>query len=94
MVTIKEEVKVMRSEIRENVQRTNCDRKGTGTQINSWSRRKKETFHQNRMKKQQFKNMRRALGTSRTTLNVLTSESSGCQKEKRKSKKLKTYWKK
>ena len=34
------------------------------------------------------------LGTSGTTLNVPKSESYGCQKEKRKSKKLKTYLKK
>ena len=33
-----------------------------------WSRRQKETFNQNRMKKQEFKKMRRGLGTSRTTL--------------------------
>ena len=45
------------------------------------------------MKKQEFKKMRRGLGTSGTTLNVPTSESEGCQKEKRKSKKLNTYLK-
>ena len=33
--------------------------------------------------------MRRGLGTSGTTLNIPTSESQGCQKEKRKSKKKK-----
>ena len=33
-----------------------------------WSRRKEEIFNQNRMKKQEFKKMRRGLGTSRTTL--------------------------
>ena len=43
------------------------------------------------MKKQEFKNMRRGLETSRTTLNVLISESQGDQKEKKKNKKLKTY---
>ena len=32
-----------------------------------WSTRKKETFNQNKMKKQEFKKMRRGLGTSRTT---------------------------
>ena len=46
------------------------------------------------MKKQEFKKMRRGLRTSRTSLNVPTSESLGNQKEKRKSKKLKTYLKK
>ena len=40
-----------------------------------WNRRKKETFNQNRMKKQEFKTMRRDLGTSGTTLNIPTSES-------------------
>ena len=43
------------------------------------------------MKKQEFKNMRRGLGTSGTTLNVPTPESH--QKEKKKNKKLKTYLK-
>ena len=40
-----------------------------------WIRRKKETFNQNRMKKQEFKKMSRGLGTSGTTLNIPTSES-------------------
>ena len=40
-----------------------------------WTSRKKETFNQNRMKKQEFKKMRRGLGTSRTSLNVPTSKS-------------------
>ena len=39
-----------------------------------WSRRKKETFNQNKMKKQEFKKLRRGLGTSGTILNVPTSE--------------------
>ena len=43
------------------------------------------------MKKQEFKKLRRGSGTSGTTLNIPTSESQGCQKEKRKSKKLKYY---
>ena len=58
-----------------------------------WSRRKKETLNQNRMK-QEFKKMRRGLETSRTSLNIPTSESEGCQKEKTNSKKLKTYFNK
>ena len=62
-----------------------------GLKLMIWSRRKKETFNQNRMKKQEFKKMKRGLGTSGTTLKVPISESQGCQKEKRKSKKLKTY---
>ena len=40
-----------------------------------------------------MKKIRRGLGTSRTTLNIPTSESEGCQKEKRKNKKLQNYLK-
>ena len=90
---LEEKMKAMLSEIKENVQGTNSDRKDTGTQINGWTRRKKETFNQNRMKKQVFKKMRRGLGTSRISVNVPAPESYRCQKEKRKNKKLKTYLK-
>ena len=48
-------------------------------------------FNRNRMKKQECKKMKRGLGTSGAILNVPTSESQGYQKEKNKSKKLKTY---
>ena len=64
-----EKMKAMTRET--NVQGTNSDGKETGTQI----RRKKETSNQKRMKKQEFKKMRTGLGTSRTSLNVPTSES-------------------
>ena len=62
-----------------------------GLKSTVWTRRKKETSNQKRMKKQEFRKMRGSLGTSRTSLNVPTSELQGCQKEKRKNKKLKTY---
>ena len=39
-----------------------------------WSRRKKETFNQNRMKKQELIKIKRGLGTSGTTLNIPTSK--------------------
>ena len=40
------------------------------------TRRKKETFNQKKkMKKQEFKKVRTGLGTSRTSLNIPTSES-------------------
>ena len=56
-----------------------------------WTRRKKQTVNQNRMKKQEFKKMRRSLLTSGTTVNIPTSKSEGYLKEERKNKKLKTY---
>ena len=69
-----EEVKAMKSETRKNIQETNSERKETGTQINGLEQ-KEEIFSQNRRKKQEFKKMREGLGTSRTTLNLPTSES-------------------
>ena len=46
-----------------------------GLKSMGWTRRKKEIFNQKRMKKQEFKKMKRGLGTSVTTLNIPTSES-------------------
>ena len=69
---IEEKVKAMKSEITENVQGTN--RKETGTQTNGLDQ-KEERNIQPEQKKQEFKNMRRGLGTSRMTLKVPTSES-------------------
>ena len=71
-----EKMKAMKNEIKENVQGTNSDGKETGTQINGVNQKEKDTFNQNRMKKQEFKKkMRRGLGNSGTTLNDLISES-------------------
>ena len=67
-------MKVMLSEIKENVQETNIERKEPGLKSMVWTRRKKETLNQNRMKKQEFETMRRDLGTSRTSLNVPISK--------------------
>ena len=62
-----EKMKAILSETKENVQGTNSEAKETGTQINGVDRRKKETSNQKRMKKQEFRKMRRGLGTSRTS---------------------------
>ena len=51
-----------------------------GLKSTVWTRRKKETFNQNRMKKQEFKKMRRGLGTFTTTLNIPTAESYGIRR--------------
>ena len=87
---IEEKVKAMKSEIKMYREPTVMGRKPV-LKSTVWTRRKKKTFNQNRMKKQEFKKMRRGLETSRTSLNVPTSESQGYQKEKRKNKKSKTY---
>ena len=66
---IEEEIKAMKNEIKG----TNSEGKETGTQINSLEQ-KEEISTQNRMKKQEFKKMRRGLGTPNTSLNTPTSE--------------------
>ena len=68
-------MKAMQSEVKENVQGTNSDGKETGTQINSVEQKEERNSQPKRRKKQEFKKMRRHLGTSRTTLNVPTSKS-------------------
>ena len=45
-----------------------------GLKSTVWTRRKKDTPNQKKVKKHDFKKMRRGLGTSRTSLNVPTSE--------------------
>ena len=61
-----EKMKAMLRETKESVQGTNSDGKVTGTQINTVDQ-KEETPNQKRMKKQEFKKMRRGLGSSRTS---------------------------
>ena len=52
---IEEKMKTMKSEIKENAQGTKSEGRKLGLKSTVWSRRKKETFNQNRMKKQDFK---------------------------------------
>ena len=71
-----EKMKVMLSEIKENVQGTNSDGEETGTQINGVDQKEERNIQpEKKMKKQEFKKMRRSLGTSRTSLNIPTSSS-------------------
>ena len=49
---IEEKVKAIQSEIKKNIQRTNSEGKEPGLKSTIWNRRKKETFNQNRTKKQ------------------------------------------
>ena len=45
-----------------------------GLKSTVWTRRNKETSNQKRMKKQEFRKMRRSVATSRTSLNIPISE--------------------
>ena len=61
-----EKMKPMLRETKENVQGTNSDERKVGLKSMVWTRRKKETSNQKRMKKQELGKMRRGLGTSQT----------------------------
>ena len=71
---IEEKVKAMKSEMK-NIQGTNSEGKETRTQINDLEQKEEINTQPEQMKKQEFKKMRRGLGTSGTTLHVPTSES-------------------
>ena len=90
---IEEEVKAMQSEVKENVQGTKSEGKEIGTQINNLEQKEEINIQPGQSEETRIpkKKMRRDLETFRTILNVPTSKSQGCQKEKRKTKKLKTY---
>ena len=85
-----EKMKAMLSETKENVQGTNSDGKETGTHINSVDQKEERNIQPEKNEEIRIQKMRRGLGTSRTTLNIPTSKSQGCQKKKRKTKKWKT----
>ena len=67
---MKEQMKDTQSEIMQNIQGTN---KETRTQSNNLEQ-KEEIINWNRVKKQEFKKLKRSLGTSGTTLNILISK--------------------
>ena len=91
---IEENLKAVKSEIKGNVQGTKSEGKETRTQINGLDQKEEINIQPEQNEETKIQNIRRGLGTSGTTLNIPISESQGCQKEKRKSKKLKTYLKK
>ena len=68
-----EKIKAMLSEIKEHIQGTNSDRKETRTQIKSLEQKKERNIQPEQ--NEEFKKMRRGLGTSGTTLSAPTFES-------------------
>ena len=72
----------MQSAKRDNVQGTNSDRRETKTQIKDLDQKEEINTHPERNEETRIQKLRRGLGTSGTTLNIPTSESYGCQKEK------------
>ena len=71
---IEEKVKAMKSDIKENVQGTNSDGKETRIEINGLDQKEEIKIQPEQNEETRFKKMRRGLGTSRTSLNIPTSE--------------------
>ena len=63
----------MKSEIKKNIQGTNSDRKETGTQIKGLEQKEERNIQPEQT--EEFKKMRRGLGTSGRTLNIAISDS-------------------
>ena len=61
-------------ETKENVQGTNSDAKETGTQINGVDQKEERNIQPEKNEERSPQKIRRGLGTSRTTVNVPTSE--------------------
>ena len=73
---IEEEVKAIQSEIKKNIQGTSSEGKETGNQINGLDQKEEINIQPEQNEETRIqKKMRRGLGTSKTTLNILTSES-------------------
>ena len=72
---VKEKVKTMQSEIKENVQGTNNDGKETGTHINSLEQKEEINIQPEQNEETRIQKMRRGVTTSGTTLNIPTSTS-------------------
>ena len=73
---IEEEVKATQSEIKENVQETKSDDKETATQINNLDQKEERNIQPEQNEETRIqKTMRTGIGTSRTSLNISTSES-------------------
>ena len=69
-----EKMRAMLSEIKKMYREPIVMGRKPGLKSMVWTRRKTETSNLKRMKKHEFKKMSRGLGTSRTSLNILTSE--------------------
>ena len=69
---MKEQIKATQSEIQQNIQGTNSEGKETRTQINKLEQKEEINIQ---LKKQEFRKMKRGIGTSGITLNVPISES-------------------
>ena len=88
-----EEVQAMQSEMKENIQGTNSDKKETRTQINGLEQKEERNIWPEQNEETRIQKNKERLRNLWDNVSAPTSKSQGCQKEKRKSKNLKTYLK-
>ena len=84
---IEEKVKDMKSEIKENIQGTNSEEKETWTQINGLEQKEERNIHPEQNEETRIQKSEERLRNLQDNFKC----SNEYQKEKRKSKKLKTY---
>ena len=87
-------MKVALCEIKKNLQGSNSDRKETGTQINDLEQKEDRNFQPEQNEETRIQKNEERLRNLQDILKHSNIQIIGCQKEKRKSDKLKTYLKK
>ena len=87
---MKEQMKDTHSEIKQNIQGTNSDRKETRTQRNDLEQKEEINMQQEQNEESKKKNEERILNLW-VSLKRSNIRITGCRKEKNNSKKLKTY---
>ena len=90
---IEEKVKAMKSEIKENIQGNNNDGKETTTQINSLEQKEEINIQPEQKEETRIRKNEESLRKLQDNFKHSNIQNIGCQKEKRKSKNLKTYLK-
>ena len=88
---IEEKVKAMKREIKENVQGINSDGKETGTHINSLEKKEEINIQPEQNEETRIQKNEERLRNLRDNFKCSNIRTIGCQKEKGKGKKLKTY---
>ena len=81
----------MQKEIKENVQESNSDGKETGTQINSVYQQEERNIQPEQNEETRILKNEERLRNLQDIFKCSNIQITGCQKEKKKSKKLKIY---
>ena len=91
---IEEKLKAMLCEIQKNIQGTNTEGKEMGTQINDLDQKEEINIQPEQNEETRIQKNEKRLRNLQDNFKCSNIRIIGCQKEKRKSKKLKTYLKK